>query len=250
MPSIVSVSRQRNRPTGTVNGSQPPPSSRIATHLAPTNGSTIPHFDPEDFALLLQESLGSDDDGQPNIGTDATLNHKLISVIIKAGIDTIDLGRNDPFRQDNEYHDQIQKCLEVIDLAVERTPEALFLSSKPEDLAENIPLFICFIPKLLSLLILDHTESKLIAGFVWPLLGNILSAAKQCSNNLDLCISVSSYIEELIGGIFHQRLQMERSNNITQDFFRTLSELTSPTGGLRNLPLWLHSIYPSSLQVA
>lgn len=245
MPSIVSVSRQRNRPAGTVNGSQPPPSSLIATHLAPTNGSTIPHFDPGDFDLLLQESLGSDDDGQPNLGTDVMLNHKLICVIIKAGIDTIDLGSNDPFRHDNECYDQIQKCLEVFDLAVERTPEALFLSSKPEDLgsgAENVPLFVWFIPKLLSLLVLDRKESKRIAGIVWPVLGKILSAAKQCSNNFDLCISVSSYMEELIGGIFHQQLQTERSDNITQDSFRTLSALTSPTGRHRYLPLWLHWI--------
>lgn len=222
MPSVVSVSRQRNWPAGTVNGSQPPQSSLIATHLAPSNGSSIPHFDPKDFALLLQESLGSDDDGQPNLGTDVTLNHKLICVIIKAGIDTIDLRSNDPFRQDHEYHDQIRKCLEVFDLAVERTPEALFISSKPDDSgsrAEDAPLFIWLIPKLLSLLVLDHTEPKVIAGIVWPLLGKILSAAKQCLNNFDLCTSISSYIEELIEGIFLQRLPTERSDNMNRTSF-------------------------------
>lgn len=212
MPSIVSASRHRDRVNVMVNGSQPPQSSLIAAHLAPTVGSTIPHFDREDFALLLKESLGTDEDGQPNLGTDMKLNHKLMCVIIKAGLDTIDLRSDDPFRKDNEYHDQIQRCLEVIALAVERTPEAVFLSSELEDLgpqAENDPLYFWVIPKLLSLLILDIDDSKLIAENVWPLLGKILASEKRCSISFDHCISISTYLEELIEGTFHQGLQVK-----------------------------------------
>jgi serine/threonine-protein kinase ATR len=208
MTSFASASRQRNGVNGMANGSQPPPSSLIATHLAPTDGSTFPSFDREDFALLLKESLASDEDGQPNLGTDVTLNHKLICVIIKAGLDTIDLRSDDPFRKDNDhYHNQIRGCVEVIDLVVERTPEALFVLSKSEDLdprAMNVPLFVWVIPKLLSLLVLDNPDTTSIAELVWPLLGKMLASAKQCPNSFDLCISISTYLEELSEGDTHQ----------------------------------------------
>jgi len=206
MLSMVSVSRKRNGVSGTTGASQPPPSSFIAAHLAPTNGSTFPKFDREDLALLLKESLGSDEDGLPNLGTDVTLNHKLICVIIQAGLDTIDLRNDDPSQTSNDHLGQIQSCIEVIDLAFEKTPEALFVLSKLEDLgpeAENVPLFLWIIPKLLSLLVLDKDESKLIAKNVWPLLGKTLASAKQCPKSFDFCISISTYFEELTEGIGH-----------------------------------------------
>jgi serine/threonine-protein kinase ATR len=211
MPSFVGASRHRTAVNGMVTSSQPPPSSLIATHLAPTVGSTIPHFDPEDFTLLLNESLGSDEDGQPNLGTDAILNHQLICVIIKAGLDTIDPRRDDPFRRDDQYHDQIQRCLEVIALAVERTPDVVFRSSEPDDLgpqAEKVPMYFWIIPKLLSLLLLDINESKPMSQNVWPLLGKILASEKQCSISFDHCLSISTYLQELIEGIFRRGFQV------------------------------------------
>jgi len=196
-----------------VTASQPPPSSLIAAHLAPTVGSTIPHFNPQDFTLLLDESLGSDEDGQPNLGTDVTINHKLICVIIKAGLDTIDLRSDDPFRKDSEYHDQIQRCLEVIALAVERTPNVVFRSSEPDDLGaqgENGPLYFWIIPKLLSLLLVDNDASKLMALDVWPLLGKILASSKHHSISFDHCLSISTYIQLLTEGTtFRQRFEAQ-----------------------------------------
>ena len=217
MPSIVSSSRNRHGIKRAANGSQPPQSSLLAAHLAPTNGSSTSAFDPEDFALLLKESLGSDEDGQPNLGTDVTVNHKLVCVIIKAGLDTIDLLNDDTFCEDKKYHDQVLRCIEVIDLVMERTPEAIF-SSTPEDLGpivENVPLFLWLIPKLLSSLVLDRNEPRLIAENVWPLLGKILASAKKCSNSLDLCITVSTYLEELTEGTVHYVLLIEMSEAFT-----------------------------------
>ena len=204
---MMSASEPGNLSNGVVRVSQPPPSSLIAAHLAPTNGSTYPQFDRRDFALLLEESLGSDEDGQPNLGNDVNINHKLICVIIKAGLNTIDLRSDDPFREENEDRDQIQRCIEVIHLAVDKTPEALFVLSKSEDLgsnAENVPLFIWVIPKLLSLLMLDKVDSQLIAYYVWPLLDKILFSEKQCSHNSDLCISISTYFEDILEGSLHE----------------------------------------------
>jgi serine/threonine-protein kinase ATR len=212
MSSFVSVSRHQTGANGMVTASQPPPSSLIAAHLAPTVGSTIPHFNPRDFTLLLDESLGSDEDGQPNLGTDVTINHKLICVIIKAGLDTIDLRSEDPFRKDNEYHDQIQRCLKVITLAVERTPDVVFRSSEPDDLVaqeENSPLYFWVIPKLLSLLLVDNGASKVMAQIVWPLLGKILASSKLRSISFDHCISISTYLQQLTGGNFRRGFEVQ-----------------------------------------
>jgi serine/threonine-protein kinase ATR len=208
MPPLVSASRHRTGAQGTATASQPPPSSLIAAHLVPTVGSNIPHFNPRDFTLLLDESLGSDQDGQPNLGTDVTLNHKLICVIIKAGLDTTDLRSDDPFRKDNEYHDQIQRCLKVIALAVERTPDVVFRLSEPDDHGaqeENVPLYLWVIPKLLSLLLVDNDASKLIALNVWPLLGKILASSKHHSISFDHCLLISTYLQQMTEGKFRRR---------------------------------------------
>lgn len=207
MPLVMSTSRAGTLLNGGVRGSQLLSSALIAAHLAPTDGSTYPHFDRDDFALLLEESLGSDEDGQPNLGNDVNINHKLICVIIKAGLNTIDLRSDDPFRECDEDLGQIRKCIEVIRLAVEKSPEALFVLSKSEDLgskAENVPLFVWIIPKLLSLLVLDKYGSQLIADCVWSLLDKILVSEKQCSNISDLCISISTYFEDLLEGSVHE----------------------------------------------
>lgn len=208
MPSAVSTLRQRNGVNATTKGSHPPPSS-LAAHLAPMNGSTFTHIHPEDLNILLKESLGFDEDGRPNLGTDVILNHKLICMIIMAGLDTIDLRSDDPLRNSNDIHDQIRRCIEVICLAIERTPEALFVSSKSEDFGprwENVPLFVWMIPRLLSLLILDKDDSKVIAGNVWPLLSKMLACAEQCLNGSEVCNLIWTFLEELTEGTAHRRL--------------------------------------------
>jgi hypothetical protein len=202
MPPLLSASRLRNR-TGI--SSQPPPSS-LATHLAPANGSTSSHSHRDDLASLLKESLGSDEEGQPNLGTDVALNHKLACMVIKAGLDTVGLRSDDPFRKDE---DQIQGCIEVIDLVVTKTPEALFVLADAEDLgprAENVPLFFWLIPKLLSLLVLDKGDSNPMEEKVWPLLGKIIASAEYCPNSSDLCLSIPAYFEEMLEGTVNQGL--------------------------------------------
>jgi hypothetical protein len=204
MTSNVSAARQRNGANGTANRYEPPPSSMIATHLAPTNGTSLPCFDQEDFALLLEESLGSDEDGQPNLGTDVAVNHKLICVIIKAGLDTTDQRNDDPFRKDSDYTNQVQKCFEVIDLAIERTPEALFLPSKPDHLdsgAETLPLFQWLLRRLLSFVLPDQHGLKEAAATAWPLLSKIVASEKHCPYSFDNCTAITKHIEEITEGM-------------------------------------------------
>src|SRR6266480_3754189 len=64
-----------------MNGRLSPPSSILATHIAPVNGAALPDVDPKIFAQLIEECLGHDEDAQPRVGTDVAVNHRLICVI-------------------------------------------------------------------------------------------------------------------------------------------------------------------------
>ena len=80
-----------------MNGFHPPPSSILATRVV--NGDDASEFNQDSFNQLLEESLGTDENGQPNLGSDVSINHKLICIIIKAGVGPFlrDL-RENPFR--------------------------------------------------------------------------------------------------------------------------------------------------------
>lgn len=204
MTSRFSAPRPGTEVNGSFKGSQPKPHSLIAAHLAPSNGSTLPHFNREDFELLLTEVLGSDEDGQPNLGTDVTINHELICVVIKAGLDPIFRPNDNPFCEHDHCLDSIQKCIQAIDLSIDRTPAVLFIPPKSEGLGQesgNVPLFSWIVPRLLSLLAYDKDHSISIPHIVWSLVEKIMAAEHQCSNSLSHCLSISSYIDDLIEGI-------------------------------------------------
>ena len=52
---------------GNMNARLPP--SILAAHIAPVNGNALPDVDPRIFAQLIEECLGYDEDGQPQVGT-------------------------------------------------------------------------------------------------------------------------------------------------------------------------------------
>lgn len=107
---------------------EPPPSSMLATHVIRGNG--VPHLNRDNFILLLEESLSTDEQGHPNLGQDVGVNHKLIQVVLQVGIEPlISHEKDDPFGNGlrsgrNARH--LKSCLDVLQLAIERTPEVVF----------------------------------------------------------------------------------------------------------------------------
>ena len=137
-----------------VNGFEPPPSSILATRLA--NGNDASVFDQRSFNHLLQESLGNDENGQPNLGSDIIVNNKLISIIVKAGVEPfVDDSRNNPFSSNvvsAKDEAQFLSCLDVIRIAIEKGPEVINVRSTPGDSerSENeLPLYVWLLPKFL-----------------------------------------------------------------------------------------------------
>lgn len=148
----VHVARQSN-------GFEPPPSSILATHVVHGNG--VPDLDRDNFNQLLAEVLSTDDNGQPNLGADVSVNHKLICIIFQVGIETA-LEEN-PFKSNagaGKTDAQLQNCLEVIQLAIERSPQVIAVKSDlqdQDDIEWTPPLYAWLFPRLLPLMVSSQT---------------------------------------------------------------------------------------------
>src|SRR2546423_1539198 len=184
--ALVNVQRIRSQihENEHMNGRLSPPSSILATHIAPVNGNALPDVDPRIFAQLIEECLGYDDVGQPRVGTDVAVNHRLICVIVKAGIDPASIDQDDPFKAQGRNGDQVTRCLEVIDIAIRRSPLVLYALSGTDDLGPEdhmVPLFAWLIPKLLSLICQGQDEHDPISSKAWSVLSNLVASARTCS---------------------------------------------------------------------
>lgn len=136
---------------------EPPASSILASRIV--NADDAFELNQASFNQLLAESLGNDESGQPNLGSDVSVNLKVIEIIVKAGIDTTlrDIVEN-PFRSNGapvESNAQFLSCLEVIRTAIERSPGVLFASTSITGGREHgapQPLYIVLVPRLISAL--------------------------------------------------------------------------------------------------
>lgn len=221
---------------------RPPPSSILATHFAPVHGngsvSALPDFDKNSFDLLLEESLGHDEHGEPNLGTDIGTNRKLISVLFKAGIDRTFCQSENPFNAYPIGRDglQIQSCLHVIKLAVQRSPRVLFVPAPYSEASpgEEIPLYAWLVPKLLVLL---TTCEELKGSFnenVRGVLAAVLGAGSLCSKPISLCSTISAFFYVCSDALL-QNLESNEPSSVTQRsgwhsneqeaFIRALSKL-------------------------
>lgn len=186
---------------GSGNAHQPPPSSMLATHFAPANGNSngkaLPDFDKYSFDLLLEESLGHNDDGEPNLGSDIDTNHLLIYVLFQAGIDRASGRMDNPFNAHQTGRDDLQviSCLDVIKLAVERSPDVLFVLAPPagRQSGQDVPLFVWLIPRLLALL--TNGEAVEINEKVREVLETLLAAESLCSKAGLECSTVSEFFQ-------------------------------------------------------
>lgn len=192
---------------GPVTQQNPPPSSILATHLAPVNGNGAgSHFDRESFAQLLEESLGTDDEGHPNLGNDVSINHKLICVIVKAGLDHVLHQPRDPFLANEEESEVVLEacnCLEVLELAIVRCPLVVFELSgenEPNEGDRDVPLFLWLFPRLLRFLGNGDFHSMKVENKVWGIFERMFSFESKCAPASRFCKSIREYAQQLIIG--------------------------------------------------
>lgn len=163
-----------------INGFEPPPSSILATHVVHGNG--VPDFDRGHFNLLLAEALGSDEQGQPNLGADPSVNHKLICIVFQIGIE--------PALDENPFgattigtgESQLRTCLEVLQVAIERSPPVIFVKSDRQgnDVSRKAcALYTWLIPTLLPLI--ASSQASDIGDAVLCLFESMVGAGTKCA---------------------------------------------------------------------
>jgi serine/threonine-protein kinase ATR len=140
-------------------------------------------FDQDSFNQLLAEASGSDDQGQPNLGRDVVVNHKLICIVFQIGIEST-LEEN-PFRAATAARkgkSQLRTCLEVLRVAIERSQQVVFVKSDRQGIgaaAKACSLYSWLIPTLLPLVASEQTDE--ISDAVLALYDAILDADKNCT---------------------------------------------------------------------
>ncbi|KIX02531.1 uncharacterized protein Z518_08472 [Rhinocladiella mackenziei CBS 650.93] len=180
------------------NGVEPPASSILATHVV--HGEGVPDFEQDSFNQLLAEALGSDEQGRPNLGADVSVNHKLICIIFQVGIEpALDDNPFESAAAAGKVNSQLRTCLEVLQVAIERSPQVLYVKSDPQGnqtSAQGHPLYSWLVPRLLSLITScknDHDRDAILVVFDTILEADRKSTAPcSCGNVLEfmrVCVS-------------------------------------------------------------
>ena len=157
-PSRGSLSTAVIRPM--LQTEDPPPSTlaaQIVNSLSKRKDHSK-HQDQESFTQLLREILdaGDENDRQSDsIETNVEVNHKIIYVVVKSGIEV--LFRDDPFNKKADLVKQGLSSLAVIGLTIRRSPEVLFfrINGYEPDPKLGGPLFLWLVPAFLSILAWD-----------------------------------------------------------------------------------------------
>lgn len=151
-PSRGSLSNATVRPALQI---EDPPPSTLAAQIV--DGLTkrkehSKHQDQESFRQLLREILDVDDEHSDSVETNVEVNHKIIYVVVRSGIEV--LFQDDPFNKIDDLLQQGLSSLAVIRLTIQRSPEVLFFRPEIHEPDPKLggPLFLWLIPILLSLL--------------------------------------------------------------------------------------------------
>lgn len=174
----------------------------IATHVI--NGRGQSNISRDDFANLLQESLGTDDEGLPNLGKDVLVNLKLIDVIARLGIEPlVAASTDDPFRariDQGKNLPELKCCLDVIELAIRQTPEIVFKDVESFANVQTGPsaMYAWLLPAILSIIL--QSSNVEIHQKCAELLHLCVRGDADCS--VWSCNSVAEYMKDVVSGTF------------------------------------------------
>lgn len=179
-----------------------PASSILAAQLAPYRSSQIGQeheLNRGTFSQLRQELLGNGEGSQFNLDGNVTDVHNLISVVMKASLEH---GANDnPFSPRKEAEGQTLDCLDIIRLAIQKTPQALYEISDPELLGKPgiyAPLYVWLTLHLLSLQGVWGQDD--IRESIYGLFPTIVSAQFKSRRRFHSDRSISSFYQACIEG--------------------------------------------------
>ncbi|KAH0300108.1 hypothetical protein KCU71_g12104, partial [Aureobasidium melanogenum] len=173
-----------------------PPPSTLAAQLVKNHVDTARGLNQPDttvtFRQLLQEILSKSSVPE----TDVDVNHKLIKVVVEAGLDV--LFQDDPFAQWDFLIPQAIDSLAVIQSTIQRQPDILFHNASTNS-DQNPHLLLWLFPKLLMLskhpkgAQLQESLASLLSSLVlslsktldlWPYAKALLTMLRDCATDL------------------------------------------------------------------
>ncbi|OJD13407.1 hypothetical protein AJ78_06141 [Emergomyces pasteurianus Ep9510] len=180
-----------------------PASSVLASHLAPhlSPGPNQRHAISRDtFSQLRQEILGQDEGAQSSLEDTIADVHNMICVVIKAGLQPALKSR----LLGEEMEGQILDCLDILRLAVHRSPHVLHEVSDPENLGKkgiHAPLYAWVIHVLFSLLF--SWDQSSVKEKIYSLLSTIYVSQLKGRQVWHSSRSVHALIHACIGDIVY-----------------------------------------------
>lgn len=219
-----------------------PPQSTLAAQIVNqfTDGKRRPKTqDQETFRQLLREVLAFDSERLPQENTfesSIDVNHKLIYVIVKAGIDV--LTYESPTGEPSDLSMQAIDSVAAIEITIRKCPEVLFVTASNQeiDLRCGGPLFTWLLPKLLTLAG-NHKENE-IKHRVFALLKTALIAERHAHvKGMKKCL-ILRYLRGCIQGLrthfyFLLYQRADRSNKTSFSILRRRPPTQLSLGCLR-----------------
>lgn len=174
-----------------------PASSLLAAQLAPHDQTQ--HLSRETFSQLRQELV----DGrysQLHFDESDTDVNKLICIVLKAGLDPSSKDASAKQSRD-DLERQTLDCLDIIQAAVEKAPQALTQVSDPGILGEavNAPLFAWLVVRLVGLT--GVWESESVRDAVCNTISAIVDAQSRQGRSMPFCHSISVFLRACTMGL-------------------------------------------------
>lgn len=173
-----------------------PASSLLAAQLAPHEHAQ--HLSRETFSQLRQELV----DGRysqlhfDNRDTDV---NKLICIVLKAGLDPT---TKDGKRSREDLEGQTLDCLDIVQAAAEKAPQALTQVSDPGILGETLraPLFAWLVVRLIALA--GAWDSESVTDAVCRTVSTIAHAQCRQGRSMPFCHSMSMFLRACTLGLY------------------------------------------------
>lgn len=188
-----------------------PASSLLAAQLAPrlsSQGDQTQHLTRETFSQLRQELVGGKYSLFQLDDSDTDVN-KLICIVLKAGLEPIS---KDGKQTLEDLDGQALDCLDIIQAAIEKSPQALTQASDPGILGESVcaPLYSWLIIYLINLA--SAWDNKNIRDAVYNAISTV--TYPQCGKvqSLSSYHSISRFLRACTTGLKLFQAQLDQVN--------------------------------------
>ena len=213
-PLNGSQRRSRVPVNGLSHPQEPPPSSILASHVVQADGIGVPYLDQQHFSQLLDECLRCGEDEPLYSTRDPTVYHKLICCIIHIGIHAANNNdknnnknnnnnNNDPFVNGSSHRDELARCLDVIDMSIRRSPQALYIATDTKYSGikdHDVPLFEWLISDLIFLYATGEKTGEEILNKIWNVLTTVATIQPQCYHMALNCGAISGFLSNCTDG--------------------------------------------------